>query len=126
MSKIPEHWIQKAESDIAAAKTLLAGGQFLYVLFCCQQAIEKMTKALIAKNTGQLPPRIHNLMLLSERAGLNLDDERETLFADLSNYYIQSRYPEEWALEEKSVTAEEANAVYQKTEETVKWLLSRI
>jgi HEPN domain-containing protein len=61
-----ESWRERAEYDLETAKGLLTIERYLYVLFCCQQALEKMLKALIIKRTKELPPRSHNLILLAE------------------------------------------------------------
>ncbi len=95
MTNIPERWAERARYDLEAAKSMLETGRLLYVLFCCQQAAEKMLKALISKNSKQLPPRIHNLMRLAEMASLKVTGEKADFFRELSSYYIQSRYPDE-------------------------------
>lgn len=45
---------------------MLASGRYLYVVFCCQQAVEKALKAVIVRKTGALPPRVHNLLRLAD------------------------------------------------------------
>ena len=92
---IPEQWAEQARYDLDTARAMLASERYLYVLFCCQQAVEKMLKAVIAERSGQCPPRLHNLLRLAEHAGVELDPSQTVLMEDLARYYIQSRYPEE-------------------------------
>ena len=40
---------------------MLAAGRYLYVPFCCQQALEKHLKGLIVERCGMFPPRTHDL-----------------------------------------------------------------
>jgi len=67
---VPQQWAERARYDLDTARAMLQSQRFLYVLFCCQQAIEKMLKAVIASRTGELPPRSHNLMQLTRHANL--------------------------------------------------------
>ena len=92
MSDTVNKWKERSQYDLETAKVMLEGGRFLYVLFCCQQSIEK---ALIIQQTGSLAPRIHNLLQLAELAGLEMPLERKRILGELTAYYIQSRYPEE-------------------------------
>ncbi len=45
--------------------------------------------------TGELAPRIHNLVRLAESSGQKFADEERVLLERLSLYYLQSRYPPE-------------------------------
>jgi HEPN domain-containing protein len=119
-----EQWIEQSRYDLDTARSLLSSGRYLYVLFCCQQAAEKALKALIAKRSGEHPPRIHQLTRLAETAGLDLAAERAEFFRELSSYYIQSRYPEEIASFAAGISEAQARGVFDRTEETVRWLLS--
>ena len=103
---------------------MLKAGRYLYVLFCCQQAVEKALKAVIVRRTGELPPRIHNLPRLAETAGIGSGPERVRFLGELSAYYIQSRYPEEIRAAGPTITQELAQQVLGKTEQTIEWVLS--
>ena len=121
-----EKWVEKATYDLDTARAMQESGRYLYVIFCCQQAIEKSIKAIIAKQTGELPPRIHALMLLAEAAALELSDERSQLFRILSNYYLHSRYPEEIEEMNSRITGAQTQNILEQTEESMRWLLSMI
>lgn len=103
---------------------MLREGRFIYVLFCCQQSIEKILKSLLAGKTGEMPPRIHNLSRLAEFLKLELPPTRAQFLGELSDYYIQSRYPDEIELEGELITKEQAVAVLDNTKETFQWLSS--
>jgi HEPN domain-containing protein len=100
--------------------------RYLYVLFCCQQAVEKMIKAVIAKQSNEFPPRLHALIRLAEVVALELTDERAQLLRELSNYYIQTRYPEEIPALAAKISEPQARNILRQTEETIQWLLSMI
>lgn len=81
-------------------------------------------KALYIKRRGDFPPRLHNLVRLAEAAGLGVEEERLDFMAQLSVYYIQSRYPEEVDELVRAATSEKAESALSATEEIVQWLLS--
>jgi len=95
MSKASKIWAQKARYDLETAESMSREGRFVYVLFCCQQSIEKILKAFLSDKTGEMPPRIHNLSRLVEFLGLDLPSARAQFLGELSDYYIQSRYLDE-------------------------------
>jgi HEPN domain-containing protein len=124
MDDLVRQWAERAEYDLDTADAMLEAGRYVYVLFCCQQAAEKALKAVIIQKTGQMPPRIHNLLRLTETAGIELSEERIDLLTKLSGYYIKSRYPEGIRAAGAAITQALAREVLAKTEQTVKWVLS--
>lgn len=120
MTPIPDRWAQQANYDFETAKALLLAEKYLYVLFCCQQSIEKMLKGVIAERTDEPPPRIHNLVRLGEFAGISMEEVRKDFLRDLSDYYIQARYPEEW----EEVPRDKAQQVLEDSQEFLSWLKS--
>lgn len=81
-------------------------------------------KAVIVKKTGELPPRIHNLLRLAEVAEIESDLEKIHFLTRLSGYYIKSRYPEEIRAAGATITQELAREVLGETERMVKCVLS--
>lgn len=126
MTGIPQKWAERAAYDLDTARAMLESKRYLYVLFCCQQAVEKMLKAIIAQRSQELPPRGHQLVRLAERAQIPLKEEQADFLRELSTHYIQSRYPEEIADISSQVSAQLAQQVVEKTEEVVQWLTSML
>ncbi len=58
------YWKGGAEEDIAAAGSLLETGHPRHALFFAHLAVEKMLKAHVTKATGDIPPKIHDLLRL--------------------------------------------------------------
>ncbi len=119
-----DRWAELSNYDIQTARAMFDSGRYLYVLFCSQQSVEKALKALIVKKTGEFPPRTHTLMRLANVSGLEIDDEMAELFRELSNYYIQTRYPEEISALGMKISRDQTRLILEQTEESVKWLLS--
>ncbi|MBI2433598.1 MAG: HEPN domain-containing protein [Candidatus Hydrogenedentes bacterium] len=88
-----EQWLEKSQYDLETAHAMLEAARYSYVIFCCQQAIEKMLKAIITERTNKLPPRLHDLLRLSETAQVTLDADDAEFFCKLSDWYKESRYP---------------------------------
>lgn len=116
-------WLDQAQYDLETARSMLEAKRYVYVLFCCQQAVEKRLKGRIAQNTGKLPPRSHNLAALADAASVALDEPHRDFLRELSAYYVQSRYPDEMNLA-GNVARDLAKEVLHRTEEFVKWLSS--
>jgi len=119
---VPEQWLEKAKYDIETAEVMLGAGRYVYVLFFCQQAVEKHIKAIIVDRTKQAPPKLHNLIALSDRVGLDLDKERADLMRALTDYYIDSRYPEISGGQDEGLDRRLAEDFMRKTEELLRWL----
>jgi HEPN domain-containing protein len=126
MSHISQKWVEQSLYDLETAKAMLKSGRWLYVLFCCQQAVEKMMKGLIVQNTNEHPPRLHNLMRLAERANLVVDESMAERFRLLTAYYIETRYPEELQSMAGQADLSLAEEVLGQTEEALSWLRSRM
>ncbi|HET7087843.1 MAG TPA: HEPN domain-containing protein [Anaerolineae bacterium] len=49
-----QNWIATAEYDLETARHMLATGRYLYVVFLCHLALEKMLKAHVAAHSARL------------------------------------------------------------------------
>jgi hypothetical protein len=56
MLKATENWLAQVEYDLTTAEHMLQGGRYLYVIFMCHLALEKVLKALVTEETQKLPP----------------------------------------------------------------------
>lgn len=111
-----QSWLDASRYDLKTASALLESRRYVYVLFMCQQSLEKLLKAHVACRTGGFPPRIHNLVRLAEVAGLEVSEREREFLERLSLYYIQSRYPPEVLDLAKKVSRSGAVAHLQQTE----------
>ncbi len=121
-----QKWLRFADSDMVPAEGLQRIGQELHALFFLQQAVEKTLKALLVKQTHAAPPRIHSLRTLAERCGLSLPMDEGLLLENLSEYYVESRYPGDWQETSPDVMAKEAERLIPAAKEFIRWLRSRI
>ena len=93
MEKITKKWLERAQYDLSTAKVMLESHRYLYVTFMCQQALEKILKAILIQH-DQEAPRIHNLVRLAELAKVYhlLADTDQEFLANLTPFAIESRY----------------------------------
>lgn len=122
MDDISKQWTERAQYDLDSAEAMLKAGRHLYVLFCCQQAVEKMLKSVVAQRIHELPPRIHKLVRLAEIAGLEVDEAQTDFLRELSAYYIPTRYPADVAVVDPK--KEQAERVLSHSKEFMRWLNS--
>lgn len=109
-------WVEASRYDLETARALLKSRRYLYVLFMCQQALEKLLKAHVTTRTREFPPRSHNLLRLGELAAIELSQDEKTLLERLSLYYLQSRYPPEIQTLAKRVGRLTATSHFEQTE----------
>jgi len=89
-----EYWTKGAEDDLRTAELLIREERILHGLFFCHLVIEKAIKAHVVKTSKELAPKSHNLILLSEKAGLIFDIDTEIFLGILMKYQLQGRYPD--------------------------------
>lgn len=120
-----KEWLNKAESDRDTAKYLLAGEKYDDCAFFCQQAIEKLLKAVLVLQTDKRPPHTHDLRALLDVIS-NLDtSEIDEAVSSISGYYVGSRYPLD-DVDPAIFQRPLAEAAVQKTERVFKWFLAKI
>lgn len=56
-----EHWLDIAHYDLDTAEAMQNSDRYLYTVFMCQQAVEKLLKAIYIQQNGQEAPRTHTL-----------------------------------------------------------------
>ncbi|MBN2881811.1 HEPN domain-containing protein [Candidatus Woesearchaeota archaeon] len=99
MTKQVKQWIDFAQTDIASAKKLNEDKSLTQTAaFHCQQAVEKMFKAVLEYHQEHIK-KIHNLEILykqcSEKQTIEID---ETTLKEINEVYIDSRYPSDVGL----------------------------
>lgn len=93
--------------------------RYLQGLFFCHLVIEKAIKAIVVKQTSEIAPRSHNLLYLSEIAGITFKEEDEIFLGILMKYQLQGRYPDY----QPTIPGEEkVNNYLSKTENLLLWL----
>jgi HEPN domain-containing protein len=87
------YWLDIAVYDLKTAQYMHKSGRYLYTIFLCQQAIEKIFKALYIQKMHKDAPFTHNLVYLQGLVGITFSLTQQKLLAELNAYYIEGRYP---------------------------------
>jgi HEPN domain-containing protein len=118
-----DYWTKGAENDLMTADLLIREKRILHGLFFCHLVIEKVIKAHVVKTSGEVAPRSHNLIYLSEKTDLEFDDETEIFLGILMKYQLQGRYPDYNPVLPDIL---KVNEYFEKTKTLLKWIKERL
>lgn len=117
------YWINGAEDDLMTAGLLIREKRILHGLFFCHLVIEKAIKAHVVKTTGEVAPRSHNLIYLTEKTELEFNEDIEIFLGILMKYQLQGRYPDYNPVLPDIV---KVNEYFEKTKTLLKWLKEKL
>ncbi len=118
-----EYWKTGAEEDFAAAQSLLEKGYYRHSLFFVHLSLEKMLKAHVVHKIKNIPPKIHNLVRLSEIADIHLESEMTVFLRSFDMYQLVGRYPDHGKIVLDLKIASEKIA---EAGEVLKWLKAKL
>ncbi len=78
--------MKAAELDLPVAEHLFKNGYNVWCLFIGHLVLEKILKAHYVKCTGKTPPKIHDLVKLVEKSGLNLNRKQVEFLLRANNF----------------------------------------
>jgi len=122
MKKATKNWIDTANYDLKTAGAMLLSKRYIYVVFMCHLAIEKMIKAIISTEVNGLPPKSHSLLFLAQKASIQFPHELQEFVELLDNVSIITRYPEDLKKMSREFNKKKAEEVFAMTRRTLKWL----
>ena len=117
------YWLISARHDLEVAEALFETGKYDWCLFVGHLVLEKLLKAIFVKVRGnKLPPRTHNLVRLAELCDLSLTEEQIVLLDKISDFNLETRYPDYRFDFYSKCTHEFASNYFRKIKELYKWL----
>ena len=123
-----DYWLNIAQYDLKTADAMFEAGRWFYVIFMCQQSIEKLVKGLYLLYIDDNVPRLHDINAIFDRYKSRLPgkqtDDQTTLFDTLSKFYLRSRYPDYTAASDSLATRDFTQSILEKSKEAFKWLLT--
>ena len=119
-----KYWFESSDSDFDTMKVLFENHKNTWCLFIVHLVIEKLLKGLYAKNNPENPisPKIHNLILLSQKANLEVPNEIKEKIQVINTFNISARYDDYKKTFEEKCTNEYTTLQFKNIEEVQKWL----
>ena len=116
------YWRESSEEDMAVGRDLVAREKVRHGLFFVHLALEKSPKAIVCRVTGETPPKIHNLVRLSELANVHPSPEQVDALADMNVFNLEGRYPQTLP---SPPTLSEVQDILVRAEEAFRWLTNQ-
>ena len=116
------NWIASAEYDLETAQDMFDKGRYVYVVFMCHLALEKMLKAHVTEVTQEEAAKTHSLVYLVRKAGLRPSKEMAGFLGDITNESAPTRYPGDAGEPLAKYTREVGESCLRSTREAFKWL----
>ena len=86
------YWTKSADRDFKTMNNLFEKKDYNWSLFIGHLVIEKLLKAYYVKKNDDLPPFVHNLVRLAEKAELQLDEDQKDMLVTVTTFNIRARY----------------------------------
>lgn len=118
----PQEWFKQADYDMETADFMFNGGRFFYAVFMCHLSIEKAIKGWYAHKLNEVPPKIHNLLYLVEKMGLNLPEDLYKTVSILNDLSVPTRYPDDLEKMFKNYSKERTGELLKNCKEVLTWL----
>jgi HEPN domain-containing protein len=91
-----QYWENISDRDYETMLNLFKSGDYHWSLFVGHLVIEKLIKALYIKNNefAVNPPKTHDLALLAEKAGIQIDEITHDSLDRITTFNINASYPD--------------------------------
>ena len=122
MKREIKNWLDSAQYDLDTAEHLFNTERYVYTIFMCHLALEKILKAKIEEITDKTPLKTHNLRYLIKLSTLEPPDYMFNFLSKLSDVSIPTRYPDNFDELLKSYDKKAANTYLTQTKEAFKWI----
>ena len=123
-AELMKYWFESAVRDYETMQVLYENKKNTWCLFIGHLVIEKLLKGLYAKNNPDNPiaPKIHNLILLSQKAHLEVPNEVREKIQIINTFNISARYDDYKRSFDEKCTDEFTKKQVENIKEVQKWL----
>ena len=122
MKKEVENWLDSAKYDLETDEGMFEIGKYIYTIFMCRLAMEKVLKAKIQEITGITPPKSHSLRYLLKLSNLEPTESISEFISKLSDVSIVTRYPEDSEETRRAYNQEAAEKYLAGAKEAFQWV----
>lgn len=118
------YWIESSDEDYITMQAMKENHRNTWALFVGHLVIEKLLKALYAKNNKSAPyaDRTHNLLLLAKKCNLELNNKQLEMLQTITEFNLNARYDDYKESFRKKCTDEYTSKQVKSIEEVRKWL----
>lgn len=122
-----KYWKDSSADDWKAVQQLFNGRNYVQALFFAHLVLEKLAKAHWVKdNTGNHPPRIHNLVAIIKHTKTVLPEEDLQFLAAMNDFQLEGRYPDYTNKLHKIYKSKTTNELLEKVNTLRKCLLKNL
>jgi len=126
MLKPSEEWFKQAQYDLNTAEALFQAERYIYVVFMCHLAVEKALKGLYTRKFEKEPPKVHDLIFLTAKIGLDLPEDKKAFLKRINELSVPTRYPETLDRLLREYDTKRTKDVLLQAKELVEWLVQRL
>ena len=120
--KIVNFWKDGARKSLRLANDIAKRKYYDHALFCGHLALEKLLKAMVVLKVDSHAPHSHDLLYLAGLAKIDLDVDTQTMLAEINEFNIEGRYPEEKLDFHRRINKAVADEWLQKINKIFLWL----
>ncbi len=92
IDKIVGHWLDSAEQNYQTMQHMIDSNDYSWALFLGHLVIEKTLKSLYVKKLHRHAFFTHDLLRLASKIGLDIPDEYEEWFDEITTFNLNARY----------------------------------
>ncbi len=104
------------------AEVMLKAGRYFYAVYICHLSVEKAIKGLYQAKLNEMPPKVHNLIYLLNKAGVKPSEGNGKFLVRLNEANIATRYPEDLDKLQRDYTSPIAQGIIAGSKEILKWI----
>jgi len=126
--ELMNYWIESSDDDYNTMKNLYNSKDYSWSLFVGHLVVERLIKAIHAKNNPDSPYAVfsHDLLLLAKKCDLELDEEKKELFGIINTFNMGARYDDYKREFYKKCTEEYTEEQIKNIEELRTWLKEQL
>ncbi|MGR3176204.1 MAG: HEPN domain-containing protein [Candidatus Scalindua sp.] len=124
--EIINYWLSSSNKDLRAMGSLFKNGHYVWALFLGHLILEKLLKAIYAKEVDTNIPYTHDLTKIAEMAKLPLTEVQKDLLDEVTTFNIKTRYPDYKGRFYKKATKRFTENYILKIKEFRRWLIKKI
>lgn len=126
MNKGTENWLKSALYDLETAEHMFSTRRYIYTVFMCHLALEKILKAMVEQTINTSSPRSHDLLYLVHLGGIVIPEDKLQFLSRLANVSVATRYPEDFDALFDKINSSNSKEILSQTKEFFGWIQKQL